>query len=152
VLGTLKADISAAQSRGAVSTGGQQELPPIKIKPDDRSITLHACYSAMREVEVLYDQLLDCFATIPDLQPRDILVMTPAIEEYAPFIQAVFRYPEDNSLRIPYSLADRHPRSESQTVDTFLSLLQLPGSRYTASQVFGLLGSRAFRRRFHFND
>ena len=106
----------------------------------------------MREVEVLYDQLLNCFETIPNLQPRDILVMTPEIEKYAPLIQAVFGYPEKDSMRIPYSLADRHPRSESLPIDTFLTLLELPGSRYTAPQIFALLGSRALRRRFQFSD
>ena len=106
----------------------------------------------MREVEVLYDQLLNCFETMPNLQPRDIIVMTPEIEKYAPLIRGVFGYPEKDSMRIPYSLADRHPRSESLPIDTFLTLLDLPGSRYTAPQIFALLGSRALRRRFHFSD
>ena len=106
----------------------------------------------MREVEVLYDQLLDCFETMPNLRPRDIIVMTPEIEKYAPLIRGVFGYPEKDSMRIPYSLADRHPRSESLPIDTFLTLLDLPGSRYTAPQIFALLGSRALRRRFHFSD
>jgi exodeoxyribonuclease V gamma subunit len=151
LLGAIQADILVGRNRGA-ATGIADGIPALSVKPDDRSLTLHACYSPMREVEVLYDQLLDCFERMPDLQPRDILVMTPAIETYAPFIQAVFRYPEDKSMWIPYSLADRHPRSESQTIDTFLSLLQLPGSRYTASQIFGLLGSRSIKRRFRLSD
>ena len=90
----------------------------------------------MREVEVLYDQLLDCFETMPNLRPRDVTVMTPEIEKYAPLIRGVFGYPEKDSMRIPYSLADRHPRSESLPIDTFLTLVDLPGSRYTAPQIF----------------
>lgn len=152
LLGTIQSDILAARNRGAAPGTGDEDIPRATVQLDDRSLTLHACYSPMREVEVLYDQLLDCFERMPGLRPRDILVMTPAIETYAPFIQAVFRYPEDKSMRIPYSLADRHPRSESEAVETFLSLLQLPGSRYTASQIFGLLGSRSIRRRFRFDD
>lgn len=152
ILGTLKGDITEGQSRGAVVGDASDAIPPIIVRPNDRSLGLHVCYSPMREVEILYDQLLDCFATMPGLRPRDILVMTPAIEEYAPFIRAVFQYPEEESKRIPYSLADRHPRSESPTIDTFLTLLDLPGSRYTASQIFGLFGSRSLRHRFHFTD
>src|SRR5207249_4050610 len=76
----------------------------------------------------------------------------PEIEKYAPLIRGVFGYPEKDSMRIPYSLADRHPRSESLPIDTFLTLLELPGSRYTAPQIFALLGSRLLRRRFHFGD
>ena len=152
LLGILKSDILAAQNRGAEPGDGDETAPRVTVSPGDRSLMLHACHSPMREVEVLYDQLLNCFETIPNLQPRDILVMTPEIERYAPLIQAVFGYPEKDSMRIPYSLADRHPRSESLPIDTFLTLLELPGSRYTAPQIFALLGSRALRRRFHFSD
>lgn len=150
LLGTLKSDILNAHNRGAPPTAGYEAPPPVSVEPGDRSLVLHACHSPMREVEVLYDQLLDCFETMPGLRPRDILVMTPEIEKYAPLIEAVFGYPEKD--RIPYSLADRHPRSESLPIDTFLSLLELPGSRYTAPQIFALLGSRSLRRRFHFAD
>ena len=57
----------------------------------------------MREIEVLYDNLLALFATEPELTPRDILVMAPDIGSYAPFIQAVFDTPEQPSARIPFS-------------------------------------------------
>jgi exodeoxyribonuclease V gamma subunit len=152
LLDTIKSDILCARNRGAGSDNLREALPRVTVEANDRSLVLHACHSPMREVEVLYDQLLNCFETIPNLQPRDIIVMTPEIEKYAPFIQGVFGYPEKDSLRIPYSLADRHPRSESGPIDTFLTLLDLPGSRYTAPQIFALLGSRAFRRRFDFTD
>ena len=152
LLGTLQSDILNAQNRGAETGDASETAPRVKVKRSDRSLVLHSCHSPMREVEVLYDQLLDCFETMPDLQPRDIIVMTPEIEKYAPFIRGVFGYPEDELMRIPYSLADRHPRSESLPIDTFLTLLDLPGSRYTAPQIFALLGSRALRRRFQFND
>ena len=152
VLGTLQSDILGAQNRGALVADTSAAAPQVTVSPGDRSVVVHSCYSPMREVEVLYDQLLDCFEKMPNLRPRDILVMTPEIEKYAPLIRGVFGYPEDDSLDIPYSVADRHPRSESLPIDTFLTLLDLPGSRYTAPQIFALLGSHAFRRRFRFND
>jgi exodeoxyribonuclease V gamma subunit len=152
LLDTLKADILSAQNRGATAGDGSEPVPRVAVTRNDRSIVLHSCHSPMREIEVLYDQLLDCFEKMPNLQPRDIIVMTPEIEKYAPLIRGVFGYPEKDSMQIPYSLADRHPRSESLPIDTFLTLLDLPGSRYTAPQIFALLGSRALRTRFQFND
>ena len=66
-----------------------------KVLPEegDPSIQFHSCYSKMREVEVLKDQLLDLFQNDENstFAPEDILVMTPDIEEYAPIIQAVFQ-------------------------------------------------------------
>jgi exodeoxyribonuclease V gamma subunit len=104
----------------------------------------------MREVEVLYDRLLDLFARDPTLRPRDILVMIPEIEKYSPLIRAVFEYPEDPARKIPYSISDRHPRSESVVIDTFLKLLQLPTSRCTAEEIFGFISSPVVAQRFKF--
>src|SRR5204862_7270102 len=117
LLEILKSDILAARNRSAEPGDGDETAPRAPVDPGDRSLVLHSCHSPMREVEVLYDQLLDCFETMPDLRPRDILVMTPEIEKYAPLIRGVFGYPEKDSMRIPYSLADRHPRSESLPID-----------------------------------
>jgi len=60
------------------------------IAPTDRSIQFHSCHSPMRELEVLYDQILKMFVDDPGLAPRDILVMVPDIESYSPLIKAVF--------------------------------------------------------------
>jgi exodeoxyribonuclease V gamma subunit len=102
----------------------------------------------MREVEVLQDVLLSLFAGDPALLPKDILVMTPDIETYAPFIQAVFSLPPGDPRFIPFSVADRGVRKESQMLDAFLSLLDLPGSRFGATQVLDILESRAVRSKF----
>ncbi len=42
-----------------------------QLDPQDRSISLHACHSPQREVEVLHDRLLAMLAEIPNL-PRAI--------------------------------------------------------------------------------
>jgi exodeoxyribonuclease V gamma subunit len=147
LLTTLQHQIFLAA--GADPQPGQTKQP---VAAHDRSLVINACHSPMREVEVLYDHLLDCFARDPQLRPRDILVMTPEIEKYAPLVRAVFEYPEDESLRIPYSIADRHPRSESPAIDMFLTLLGLADTRYTAPDIFLLLSSRPLRRRFALSD
>ncbi|MCP4683282.1 MAG: exodeoxyribonuclease V subunit gamma, partial [Desulfobacterales bacterium] len=49
----------------------------------------------------------------PDLRPKDVLVMTPDIEAYAPYIQAVFDAPADDHRRIPFSIADQSIRDNA---------------------------------------
>lgn len=44
----------------------------------------------MREVEVLHDYLLDLFNQDPSLTPKDVVVMMADINQYTPYIQAVF--------------------------------------------------------------
>ena len=102
----------------------------------------------MREIEVLHDRLLDMFEKDSGLRPQDIVVMTPDIETYAPFIQAVFDTPFDASKKIPFSISDRSIRRESEIITTFLAILDLLGSRFTASQVFSILESKAVHQKF----
>jgi exodeoxyribonuclease V gamma subunit len=115
---------------------------------NDRSIQVHSCHSEMREVEVLYDQLLALLSDNPGLQPQDIVVMMPDVTTYAPFIEAVFDTPETVNHRIPYSIADRTARMENGIIDTFLAILELAGSRFGASSLLNVLESPAVQGRF----
>ena len=100
-------------------------------------------------MEVLHDQLLALFSDNPALQPQDIVVMMPDVATYAPFIEAVFDTPEIQNQRIPYSIADRTARVENGIIDTFLSILELAGSRFGASSLLNILESTAVQGRFN---
>lgn len=117
-------------------------------KPVDCSIRVHACHSPMREMEVLRDLILDLFESEPGLSPRDILVMAPDIEVYAPFIQAVFGQPVEGDLRIPFHIADRGAGAEGEAVAAFLSILSLYDTRMEAAQVLEILDYTPVQRRF----
>jgi len=122
------------------------------VAQDDTSIQIHSCHSPMREIEVLHDRLLEMFEKDPSLLPKDVLVMTPDIETYCPYVQAVFYVPGDDSGRFPFSIADRSVRQESQIIGTFLSILDLCGSRFGAPQVLAILESRAVQRKFGLSE
>ncbi len=113
----------------------------------DRSIQVHVCHSPMREMEVLHDQLLALFDAIPDLDPSDVVVMTPRIDAYAPAIRAVFTRTGTGSS-IPFAVADRQSVSASAMVGAFFDLIETGSSRLQADAVLGLLGRAPIRRRF----
>ncbi|WP_242540235.1 exodeoxyribonuclease V subunit gamma [Trinickia mobilis] len=116
---------------------------------EDRSIRFHIAHSAQREVEILHDQLLAAFAGNAMLRPRDVIVMVPDIETYAPHIQAVFGLLDISDPRyIPFSVADRGQRSFDPLLGALETLLALPQSRVTASDVLDLLEVPALRARF----
>ena len=112
----------------------------------DDSIQIHVCHSPMREAEVLHDQLLRLFDDHDDLEPADILVLTPALDVYRSAIEAVF----GAVGRIPLD-AGPPGGGESRTLRAFLDLLDLPGSRLGAEAVLAPLdapaGSRPVRDR-----
>lgn len=124
--------------------------PAYVLEEEDYSLQIHNCHSPMREIEVLHDRLLALFAAEPDLAPDDVLVMTPDIEAYAPLIQAVFDTTGE-TLRIPFSIADRSARMENSLIDSFLSLLALPESRFTLPEVFDILHSPVIQEKFGLN-
>ena len=121
---------------------------PIRIDDSDTSIQVHCCHSPMREIEVLYDNLLAMFDQDPQLMPKDIIVMTPDIEMYAPYIQAVFETQADERQRIPFRIADQSVRGQNRVIDGFLSLLDLKGSRLSVAQVMRLLEFPGVKEKF----
>ncbi len=114
----------------------------------DPSIRVHSCHSPMREVEVLRDQMLAMFDEDPGLRPGDIIVMTPDIEKYAPFISAVFGAQDAARDRIPFGIADRGPHRESTGLRAFFQLFDLRDSRFGVNDVLGLLETPAVLKRF----
>ncbi|HEC58068.1 MAG TPA: exodeoxyribonuclease V subunit gamma [Methylophaga sp.] len=144
VLGMLQHDIFALNNPDF-------EDEETAIPRDDKSIMVHACHSTMREIEVLHDQLLALFEHDPDLSPTDIVVMTPDIEVYAPWIDAVFANTSNNQ-RIPYGIADCGVRYQSPILNAFVSLLSLPQSRFDVETVLTLLECQAIQHRFSLDD
>ena len=124
----------------------------IAVAADDRTIAVHSCHSPMREVEVLHDQLLDMFATLDGLAPRDIIVMTPDIETYSSYISAVFSGHQDPKRRIPFAIADRSLCNEGSVGEALMAILALPGSRFTAPEVVDILSSGSVCSRFEISE
>ena len=146
LLACIKDDILNLRDRGA--EGEQKTTPAVT----DRSVQIHSCHSPMREVEVLHDMLLGLFESEPDLAPHDILVMTPDLETYGPFVQAVFGAPESEALRIPFSMADRSFLHAYPLYEAVLHLLSLSQSRFGAPQVLQVLESPSVQRRFGLSE
>ena len=128
--------------------GADPDVYPRQIDPIDNSVQIHSCHSPMREIEVLHDNLLAILEKHGGLAPRDIVVMTPDIETYAPYISAVFDGCRDLSCKIPYSIADRRLSNEGQIASVVLKLLSLPGSRFAVTQVVDILEAAPVSRRF----
>lgn len=146
LLQQLKQDILtlAHPMERAAEEGGKRP-----IAADDDSLRLFSCHSPLREIEVLHDLLLDAFERDSSLKPRDIIVQVPDIDAYAPFIEAIFgRFEREDERYIPFSIADRRASQASPLLAAVLTLLNLPESRLSVSEVLDLLDLAPLRRRF----
>jgi exodeoxyribonuclease V gamma subunit len=122
------------------------------VAADDRSIVFHVAHGAQREVEVLHDQLLELLAHPPGdtpLAPRDIAVMVPDIETFAPAIRSVFgAYGRGDPRHIPFDIADLQERGHQPLLVAIEWLARLPQQRCRASELRDLLDVPAVAARF----
>jgi len=120
------------------------------IAADDRSIAFAVCHSPQREIEVLHDRLLALFAEDDaTLAPRDVIVMVPDIDRFAPSIRAVFgQHDRDDARRIPYDIADLRNRGSNPLIVAVEWLLRLPDQRVRAGELRDLLDVPAIAARF----
>ncbi len=125
---------------GAPSSGEAQRI--------DASLRIHGCATPLRELEVLHDALCDAFAHHPNLQPADVVVMSPQIERYASLIPAVFGEPGRRDGRWPYHLADVPLSATHALYHAVQRLLALPTQRLSAQSVLDLLDVPALAQRF----
>ena len=131
------------------------EHPQVPPDPADRSIEFHVAHSAQREVEILHDQLLRRFATPtePQLRPREVVVMVPDIEIFAPAIRAVFgQYSRHDPRYIPFEIGDVNDRSINPLLVALDWLLRLPDQRCRQSEVRDLLDVPAIAGRFGLDE
>ncbi len=130
---------------------------PPPLNPHDRSVQVHSCHGRTRQVEVLREVVLRLLRDDPTLEPRDVLVMCPDVETFAPLIAATFALGAEDgashpAARLRVRLADRALRQTNPLLSALSVLLELGTARVTASQVLDLAGSTAVRQRFGFDD
>jgi len=114
----------------------------------ERTLQIHACHTRAREVEVLHDQLRALFEDDPALEARDVAVMTPDINQYAPYIAAVFGGAQGTPRFIPYTVADESSLAASPVADLALRILGLDRARLTSNDVLDLIALPPLLRRF----
>ncbi|MEV6428163.1 exodeoxyribonuclease V subunit gamma [Nocardia sp. NPDC051463] len=129
----------------------------------DGSVQVHACHGPARQVEVLRECLLGVFASDPTLEPRDVLIMCPEVEAYAPLVRAAFGQRTSGSVeavtdsahpahRLRVRLADRGRGVTNPLLAVIGVLLELADGRVTVTQVLDLAASETVRRRGGFDD
>ncbi|MFC7959736.1 exodeoxyribonuclease V subunit gamma [Rhodococcoides kroppenstedtii] len=129
----------------------------------DGSVEVHACHGAARQVDVLRDALLHAFRDDPTLEPRDVLVMCPDVETFAPLIRAAFggtaaaapgvrRVPGHPAHTLRVRLADRGLRRTNPVLEVVATMIELGTARVTATQMLDVAALSAVRTRFRFTD
>jgi len=153
LLGLLQADIRAdREPPGAPRAGDPSDRRPLLAEEDD-SLRVHSCHGRARQVEVLREAVLHLLDAHPTLEPRDVIVMCPDIELFAPLVKATFGAAGlAGAPELRARLADRSLRQTNPLLAVAAHLLELAGSRVTASQVLDFASREPVVRRFGFDQ
>jgi exodeoxyribonuclease V gamma subunit len=159
LLQRLQHAIRADEAPGGPARPQGEAGDPWVLDPDDRSVQVHACHGRARQAEVVRDAIAHLLAADPTLEPRDVVVMCPDIDEMAPLLRAAFEMPVEPGEEgpeglpvIPYRLADRSIRQTNPVLGAVAELLGLVDGRITASQVLTFAALPPVRERFRFGD
>ena len=147
---------------GRCSTTSATITIPARITTaeSDRSVQVHACHGPARQVEVLREVLVGLLADDPTLEPRDVLVMCPDIEVYAPLIAGGVRSGRCGPRDERPSRASSSGAAGGPCADPDQSVVghgrpgcwNWPDGRVSASDVLDLASWPPVRRRFGFDD
>lgn len=138
-------DTLLGQLQNSIFTNSVEKLEFIT----DNSIQVNSCYTPVREVECLYNYLLDLFEKDATLRPRDVLVMTTDIDTYAPFVKAVFR---NAPVKIPFQVSGATNNSGENTVSTLEQILTFTLEDVTSEKVVSLLEQKRIKKQFGVAD
>jgi exodeoxyribonuclease V gamma subunit len=165
LLARIQADVRADRPPPGAPLPGQADARPL-LDPADGSLQIHSCHGRARQVEVVRDAILHMLAEDASLEPRDVIVMCPDIETFAPLVQATFGAgelstdedaleplpAEPRAVDLRVRLADRSLRQTNPLLAVVAQLLDLAEQRLTASQVLDLADREPVRRRFRLDD
>jgi exodeoxyribonuclease V gamma subunit len=120
----------------------------IPFNEGDDSIQVHASCSRLREIEVLYNNLLQIM-TEKGIHEEEVLVMAPNIAFYAPFIEAVFA--SKDSL-LDYQILDLKISSQNPLAKGFELFLELIDSRFSYKELMKLFSNESFQKKQGFDE
>ena len=116
---------------------------------EDDSLQINSCYTPVREVECLYNYLLDLFEKDRGLKPGDVLVMTTDINKYAPYVKAVFR---NAPVNIPFQISGAANNSDDTLTAALEQIMNLKEEDLTSEKVISLLEQKRIKKRFQIED
>ncbi|MBN2339867.1 MAG: exodeoxyribonuclease V subunit gamma [Deltaproteobacteria bacterium] len=122
---------------------------PIQISEerlDDGTLQFHECPTPSREVDVLKNGIWNAMDK-NHIQPHDIVVMAPDINDYATMIHASLM-----NSGVPYSISDQRTSGDGGLVEAVIHVLDVADGRMGLKEVFTLLHNNSVKQKFRLSD
>lgn len=134
----------------------------------DKTIHISSHFSIKREVENLFNYLVDLFTQSNEYKERikmtDVLVVVNDMDAYAPYIKTIFdqEVPTESltkdggrgifSFKNNYTIADEKLKDDQSVMATLLSLIELDENHITAESVLNILSKQMIRQTFQLQE
>jgi len=116
-----------------------------KATPTDTTIQVHAAPTIEREVSLCFEKLAAFVKeTKSSLKACDIVIFTPCIETYRPYIERMA-----SRCHLPIQIVSSNQLKETGLIRTLLHLLSLSQRRCRAEDIDALLSSAPFLKKLH---
>jgi exodeoxyribonuclease V gamma subunit len=132
------------------------QATPRQVSESDKSIRFISCHSHLREVEALHDYLFQLLDESTELNPKDVIVMMPDVQDFAALVDAIFSRPAFDQYGqpqyLPYGISDQMLALDQPMVEVLSGILNLSTLRITATEVLDWLDIEAIRERFMISE
>ena len=130
-----------------------QEPPFASLKALDSQspISVHACHSPRRELEIIRDGLLHFFETNSGFQPQDAIVLCADWNDYVNIIDSVFTVDRETPGYLPLTVQGLSAVA-SPLCQAFVNILEFRRNRFEVSTVFNLLSVPDIREKFGLDE
>ncbi|QOW44798.1 MULTISPECIES: exodeoxyribonuclease V subunit gamma [Acinetobacter] len=122
------------------------------IAKEDDSIQIHVCHSALRQLEVLKDQLIHWLAqgtADNPHRPSDILVLAPDLKQIEPLVRSIFPHiPNQDSVYLPVKIAGVTQLDAVNAWRAVLGRIQLVQGRFSVEDFADWLSLNATQLRY----
>ncbi|NRA39457.1 MAG: exodeoxyribonuclease V subunit gamma, partial [Planctomycetes bacterium] len=105
----------------------------------DPSVSIHACRSPLRELEICRDRILQALDEDKDLQPNDILLLLTNPADYAPFVTAALQAQSEIKYQIPVHLLGLKGTIPSPLAEGIALITRCMNERFTQESLLALI-------------
>ncbi len=118
-----------------------------KLNCDDSTIEVHSYQTKLREIEGLYNNILNILDKNSDISLEDIVVMCPKIDEYSPFIDGFFK---DKNMK--YTISDNKMPDEDEGIKAVFHIMENLSERFNVNQFIEFIELEAVKRKFQLSN
>jgi len=123
------------------------------IDNEDINIEIINAPSKQREVEILYDNILDVLNNSKDIYPHDILILANDINEYESLIRTIFSRKINSTsgeivLKLPLTFLDLMAIKHSSMIKGIVNILDVIQSNFSVVSILTLFQNPCFLSKF----